>query len=267
MSRTSVDRSTFVGAGVALSGLVAGVWLDGGSVRQILQPTAALVVGGGTAGAVMLQFSLGTLRQAAGQLKSVLREPDWDERNTLEELVRYCSLARRQGIISLDRELAEVKDEFLRKALTMCVDNFRVSDMRRVMERDLDLREDQEEQIARVFEAAGGYSPTLGIMGAVLGLIQVMQRLDNLGEIGRGIAVAFVSTLYGIGLANLLFLPLAGKLRHRFRARQMERTMALEAVILIAEGISPVALRHELELAGAISLRDVQVSAQELVGR
>ena len=267
MSKLSLDRSTFLGAGVALAGVIAGVLLDGGSVRQILQPTAALIVGGGTAGAVMLQFPLSIIKQAAGQLKSALLEPDRDARESIDEMVRYCSLARRQGMLGLDRVLPEVTDEFLRKALTLCVDNFAVSNMRRVMEHDLLLREEQEEETVRVFEAAGGFSPTLGIMGAVLGLVQVMQRMDNIGEIGKGIAVAFVSTLYGIGLANLLFLPLAGKLRIRFRARQVERTMALEATILIAEGISPVALRDQLEFAGASSLWDAEPAAQELVSR
>ena len=129
------------------------------------------------------------------------------------------------------------------------------------MERDLGYREEKEENIARVFEAAGGFSPTFGIMGAVLGLIQVMQRMDNMGEIGKGIAVAFVSTLYGIGLANLLFLPLTGKLRIRFRTRQIARERALEAVVSIVEGISPVALRHELEFAAASSPWNAQPHA------
>lgn len=267
MSKLSLDRSTCFGAGVALAGVITGVWLDGGSVRQVLQPTAALIVGAGTAGAVMLQFPLSVIKQAVGQLKSALLEPDRDARESIDDLVRCCSLARRQGMLGLDRVLPEVADEFLRNALTLCVDNFAISDMRRVMERDLQLREEQEEEIVRVFEAAGGFSPTLGIMGAVLGLVQVMQRMDNIGEIGKGIAVAFVSTLYGIGLANLLFLPLAGKLRIRFRGRQVERTTALEATLLIAEGISPVALRHQLEFARASSLWEAQPAAQELVSR
>ena len=195
MSKLSLDRSTYLGAGVALAGVMAGVWLDGGSVRQLLQPTAALIVGAGTAGAVMLQFPLSVLTQAAGQLKTALLEPGRDARENLDDLVRYCSLARRQGMLSLDRVLPEIADEFLRKALTLCVDNFAISDMRRILERDLQLREEQEEDIVRVFETAGGFSPTLGIMGAVLGLVQVMQHMDNMGEIGKGIAVAFVSTL------------------------------------------------------------------------
>lgn len=268
MSKQSLDRSTLFGAGVALFGIVAGLLLDGGSIRQIVQPTAALIVGGGTLGAVMLQFPLRMLIQALKHLRQFVLEADDEDRQEIDQLVRYCSQARRQGMAGLDGELPEVEDEFLQKALTLGVDGFSVPDLRRVMERDLHLREEQEENIVGVFEAAGGFSPTLGILGAVLGLIQVMQRMDNIGEIGKGIAVAFVSTLYGIGLANLLFLPLAGKLRLRFRTRQMAREMALEAVISIVEGISPVALRHELEFAAATSLQKTQpLPSQELLTR
>lgn len=266
MNKSSLDRSTLCGTGIALFGVAAGLWLDGGSFRQIVQPTAALIVGGGTLGAVMLQFPLVTLKQALKQLRDVLLEPHLEEQEAIDQLVRYCSRARRQGMLGLDRDLPEIEDDFLRKALTLGVDGFPAQDLRRVMERDLGCREEQEENIARVFEAAGGFSPTLGIMGAVLGLIQVMQRMDNIGEIGKGIAVAFVSTLYGIGLANLLFLPFAGKLRIRFRARQVVREMALNAVVSIVEGISPTTLRYELEFAAATSPRDAPpVPSQELL--
>lgn len=268
MSRPSLDRSTLLGASVSLVGVVAGLWLDGGSVRQIVQPTAALIVGGGTLGAVMLQFPLVTLREALNQLRHALLEPQSKGQQTIDQLIRYCSRVRRQGMARLDRDLPQIEDEFLRKTLTLGVDGYSPADLRRVMEGDLRCREEEEESIARVFEAAGGFSPTLGIMGAVLGLIQVMQRMDNMGEIGKGIAVAFVSTLYGIGLANLLFLPIAGKLRIRFRARQAEREMTLNAVVAIVEGISPVALRHELEFAGTASPWDAPpLSSQELLAR
>lgn len=268
MNKSSLDRSTFLGAGVAIFGVIAGLWLDGGSVRQIAQPTAALIVGGGTLGAVMLQFPLSTLEQALKQLRHALWEPDLDDQEEIERLVQYCSRARRHGLVGLDRDLPEMEDGFLRKTLTLAVDGFLPSDLRRVMEQDLSGREDKDENVARVLEAAGGFSPTLGILGAVLGLIQVMQRMDNIGEIGKGIAVAFVSTLYGIGLANLVFLPLAGKLRIRFRAQHVMRQMMLEAVISIVEGISPVALRHELEFATTATPWSRQpLPSQELLTR
>lgn len=266
--KQSLDRGTVVGAGLALSGVLAALWVDGGSVRQIVQPAAALIVGGGTLGAVMLQFPLVTLGQALKQAREALLELPTEEQARIDQLVKYCLRVRRQGIVELDRELPEVKDQFLRKALTLGVDGFSGADVRRVMNRDLACREEKEESIVSVYEAAGGFAPTLGIMGAVLGLIQVMQHIDNIGEIGKGIAIAFVSTLYGIGAANLLFLPLGGKLRTRFRARQVARQMALDAVVLIIEGTSPVALRHELEFVAATSPWNEQlVPPQELIQR
>lgn len=269
MKRTSLDRSTLFGAGVALFGVVAALLLDGGSLRQIVQPTAALIVGAGTLGAVMLQFPFDTVTRALGHSREALLQPKAGSQQLREQLVGYCSRARRHGLVRLDGELSEIEDDFLRKALSLAVDGFLPQDLRRVMERDLLSREEDEENIARVFEAAGGFSPTLGILGAVLGLIQVMQRMDNIGEIGRGIAVAFVSTLYGIGLANLVFLPLAGKLRIRFRMRQVTREIMLNAVVSIVEGVSPVALRHELELGSTSFLWETPPAAspQEVLAR
>lgn len=268
MSNSSLDRSTVVGAGVALFGVMGGLWLDGGSVRQVLQPTAALIVGGGTLGAVMLQFPLITVKQALLHIKDAFLEPPVEDQALINQLVQYCSRARRQGMLGLDQDLPEVDSQFLRKALTLGVDGASGAELRRVMELDLERRAENEEDVAKVYEAAGGFAPTLGIMGAVLGLIQVMQQMDNIGEIGKGIAVAFVSTLYGIGIANLLFLPLAGKLRIRFRARQVAREMILNAVVSIVEGASPVALRHELEFITTASSWEVPaVVSQELLVR
>jgi chemotaxis protein MotA len=162
-------------------------------------------------------------------------------------MVSYCTQARRHGILRLDSQLADIEDRFLRKALTFAVDGALPQVMRENMELELDLLDERELGAVKLLEASGGFAPTLGIMGAVLGLIQVMQRMDNVTEIGRGIAVAFVSTLYGLGLANILLLPLAGKLRIRIRERQIAREMVLEAVLAIMDGMGPRALRERLE--------------------
>ena len=149
-------------------------------------------------------------------------------------------------MVSLDGELKQIADPFFRRALMLAIDGIPPRDLRDIMELELARLEEQEEQSAKVLEAAGGYAPTVGILGAVLGLIQVMQRLDNINEVGRGIAVAFVATLYGVGLANLLFLPLAGKLRLRARDVQALREATLEGVLAMAEGASPRAMREKL---------------------
>ena len=247
MSRRRIDRGTLFGMLLAISGVVAGLLLDGGTLRQIVQPTAALIVLGGTLGAVMMQFPLPALRGTAQALRHAFFEPRIVTAQLVEQLAGYCSRVRRLGMLSLDAELEDIEDAFLQRALTLAVDGVSLSELRAILELELSQREEREEQSSRVLEAAGGFSPTLGIIGAVLGLIQVMQHLDNLGEIGRGIAVAFVSTFYGIGLANLLLFPLAGKLRIRLQERQVMRELILEAVTALLEGLSASALRQRLE--------------------
>jgi chemotaxis protein MotA len=240
-----VATGTAAGLALASVAILAGLYLEGGAVIQVLQPSAALIVLGGTLGAVLVQFPAALVRQACVKvLRGVGGGPA--PRDRLEQLVRYGLQARRSGIVSLDAELPTIDDPFFRKSLMLAVDGLHTRELREIMELELLRMEEQEERLARVWEAAGGYAPTFGILGAVLGLIQVMQRLDHLSEIGSGIAVAFVATLYGVGAANLVLLPLAGKLRLLSRDAQMLRETTLEAVVSIAEGISPRAMREKL---------------------
>jgi chemotaxis protein MotA len=246
LAKRQIDRGVIAGVLLAVLGIGAGLLLEGGRLTQILQPTAALIVLGGTLGAVLIQFPLRTVQEAAAQLREVLFERSLCSDHT-DELVEWCAHARRHGVLAIDAHLEHIENAFLRKCLTCAVDGVAMRAMRETMEIDLDLYEEREEELVKVLEAAGGFAPTLGIIGAVLGLIQVMQRMENVSEIGKGIAVAFVSTLYGIGFANLFLLPMAGKLRIRLRERQLMREMTLEAVIAIAEGISARALRRKLQ--------------------
>jgi chemotaxis protein MotA len=247
MSKRRFDRSTILGVLISVSGVVTGLVLDGGSVKQILQPSAALIVLAGTLGAVMIQFPMETVIDSIRLLPHVIFERGPVFGMAIEELVAYCTQVRRHGILRLDAQLEEMEDRFLRKAFTMAVDGAQIRTMRESMELESDLADERESSIVKVLEAAGGFAPTLGIMGAVLGLIQVMQKMDNVAEIGKGIAVAFVSTLYGLGLANLLFLPLAGKMRIRMRERHLVREMMVEAVGSIMDGIGPRALKEKLD--------------------
>jgi chemotaxis protein MotA len=237
-----------LGVLTAVTGVVAGLYLDGGNVGQILQPTAALIVLGGTVGAVLIQFPSATLKAALDSLRQVFFNAEVPWAATIDELVACCVQARRHGMLALDQRLEAITDDFLRKSLMLGVDGVPVDELRAMMELDLEFDDERERAIASVFEAAGGFAPTLGIIGAVLGLIQVMQRMTNVAEIGRGIAVAFVSTLYGLALANLVLLPMAGKLQSRQRERYLLREMTLEAVIAIVEGISARGLRERLRL-------------------
>ena len=244
--RWPVDRSTIIGIIVAIGGILLGLLLEGGKIAQILQPTAALIVFGGTLGAVLVQYPLPVVITAMRRLRSVFLEPELCPSTIVEQLTTLALRARREGIIALDEELTNVSDDFTRKAVMLAVDGSESSELRSIMHFEMQAREEHDEEIARVYESAGGFSPTIGIIGAVLGLIQVMQHLDNIDEVGRGIAVAFVATIYGVGAANLVFLPVAGKLRARARNEQIMREMALEGAVSILEGMNPRILETKL---------------------
>ncbi len=241
-----MDKATLAGLVLALGGIFLGLVVEGGNVGQVLQPTAAVIVLGGTLGAVLIQFPLAVVLSAFRRLAKVFQEPRESARSTIQALVKYANQARREGIVSLDRELPNIQEPFLRRSLMLAVDGTEPQELRKIMELALDNQEEQEERIPQVFEAAGGFSPTIGIIGAVLGLIQVMQHLDKIDEVGKGIAVAFVATIYGVGAANLFFLPIAGKLKIRIRGEQVIREMTLEGVISILEGMNPRILEEKL---------------------
>src|SRR6202790_2023719 len=220
--------------------------LEGGNLGQVIQPTAAMIVFGGTLGAVLIQYPLPVALSAFRRLAHVFVEPAQNAQSTIELLVKYANQARRDGIISLDKELATIRRAFLRRARMLAVDGTDPQELRKTMELELDNKEEREEKIPQLFESAGGFSPTIGIIGTVLGLIQVMQHLDKIDEVGRGIAVAFVATLYGVGSANLLYLPAAGKMKLRIREAQILREMTLEGVASILEGMNPRMLETKL---------------------
>jgi chemotaxis protein MotA len=243
-----MDKSSIGGVFLAVAGIVAGLLIEGGNLNQILQPTAALIVFGGTMGAVLLQFPLPTVLAAFRSLGHLFTAPRKQNDQLIRLLVSFANKARRNGVVSLDSDLESIDNPFLRQSLMLAVDGTEPSDLRRIMQVSLESSTESEERLPAVFESAGGFSPTIGILGAVLGLIQVMQHLDNINEVGRGIAVAFVATIYGVGIANLFFLPFAGKMRIRIREEHQCREMMLEGVASILEGMNPRML--EIKLAG-----------------
>ncbi len=241
-----IKKSAIGGVFVALAGIAVGLYLDGGRPSQLLQPTAALIVFGGTMGALLIQFPFDVLAQAFRALKTIF----WGENDRgaqlLNDLVRYAAKARRTGLVSLDSELEYVDDPFLKRCLTLAVDGALAPQIRETMEVAHNIKADDEDAVPRVFEAAGGFAPTIGILGAVIGLIQVMQHLDNIGAVGRGIAAAFVATIYGVGLANLFFLPCAGRMKRTMQMRQTRREMVLDGVLEIVERSSPGTIEAKL---------------------
>lgn len=242
-----MDAGSLGGILLALAGILAGLLLEGGHVGQVVQPTAAMIVFGGTLGAVMLQFPAKTVLAAGQRLARVFLHRDDEGQALLRQIVVFANKARRSGIVSLDQELPQIADPFLRQALMLAVDGTEPSELRRIMEVQIENVGEIEARIPAVFESAGGFSPTIGIIGAVIGLIQVMQHLDHMDQVGRGIAVAFVATIYGVGSANIFFLPAAGKLKQRAREDQRLKEMALEGVISIVEGMNPRMIEVKLE--------------------
>jgi chemotaxis protein MotA len=246
-----MDKASFGGAILAITGIVAGLIIEGGNLGQILQPTAALIVFGGTMGAVLLQFPLGTVAAAFRKVAHVFAAPRKQTDALVQQLLSFANKARRSGVVSLDADLQTIHDPFLKQAIMLAVDGTEPAELRKIMQVSLDVKVESDDRLPSVFESAGGFSPTIGILGAVLGLIQVMQHLDNIQEVGRGIAVAFVATIYGVGAANLFFLPFAGKMRILMREEHQVHEMMLEGVVAILEGMNPRML--EIKLAGFLN--------------
>lgn len=241
------DIATLGGIALALGGIVGGLLMEGGKIKDISQITAAFIVLGGTFGAVMVSTPLKVLQGAVLRLIHVVLDKTQPPDTVIEELIAYATKARKNGLVSLETEAMEIQDPFLRKALTLAVDGTDLQEIRNMMHLEMDIVESRAMAESKVFEAAGGYSPTIGIIGAVMGLIQVMKNLANIEEVGHGIAVAFVATVYGVGLANILLLPAATKIKARIESETELKELKLEGVAGIVEGLNPKLIRSKLE--------------------
>ena len=241
------DFATIFGLVMALGGILGGLLLEGGRIRDVAQITAACIVFGGTFGAVLITTPFRVVWRAVGKLSDVFFERVQQPNQAIEEIISFAAKARKHGIVSLENDADNIPEHFLRKALSLAVDGTDLDALRRMMDLEIVMDEHRAEADAKVYEAAGGYAPTVGIIGAVLGLIQVMKHLENIDEVGRGIAVAFVATVYGVGSANLFFLPAANKLRARLRGESQIKELMLEGVVTIVEGLNPKLIRTKLE--------------------
>jgi chemotaxis protein MotA len=255
------DFATLAGLAMAVCGILGGLVLEGGSIQDVAQITAALIVFCGTLGAVVVTTPPDVLRRAAGRLHLVFFDVSVDLHVTVEEVVGYALRARRSGIFALETAIETVTDPFVRKALELVVDGATPEETRRILEVDISMRRQLVDAEAGVYEAAGAYAPTVGIIGAVLGLIQVMKHLANLDDVGKGIAVAFVATVYGVGSANLFFLPAAARIRARTEREFLAMEIIMEGCIAMAEGMNPRLIRSKLEaFAGGSRPADAQSS-------
>ena len=241
------DVATVAGLGLALSGILGGLLLEKGSIQDVAQATAAMIVFGGTIGAVLVTTPLPIFLRAVNGLRQVFFEAALSPSGTIDLLIQFATKARKNGIVSLESEASQLPDPFLRKALNLAVDGTDLNELRKMMETDIELSEQAGEAEARVWEAAGGYAPTIGIIGAVMGLIQVMKNLEDIKAVGHGIAVAFVATVYGVGSANIFFLPVANKLKGRTRVATLTKDLILEGIGGIVEGLNPTLIRLKLE--------------------
>jgi len=241
------DLASIGGIVVAFGGILGGLMLEGGKVTDVAQITAAFIVLGGTFGAVMISMPLPIVLRALKRFRDVFFDTSVEPGGAVEEIIGYATKARKGGIVSLEAEAEQIKDPFLRKAMNLAVDGTDLQELRKMMELETSIEYERTEAEAKVYEAAGGYSPTIGIIGAVLGLIQVMKHLSNIEEVGHGIAVAFVATVYGVGVANIILLPAATKIKARAKRELEMRELVVEGVVGIVEGLNPKLIRSKLE--------------------
>ncbi len=233
------DPLSIVGLALALVAILAGQYLEGGSATALVNGPALLIVGGGTLGAVMVQSPLPVFLRAIRMLPWIVLPPVPPMQAMLESLVEWGRVARKDGLLGLENLVEDVGDAFARKGLQLLVDGHEPPAIRATLEIDICAREQAEVAGARVFEAMGGYAPTIGIIGAVMGLIHVMGNLSDPSRLGGGIAVAFVATIYGVALANLLLLPAGGKLRALVGTQSRYQELITEGIVAIAEGENP----------------------------
>jgi chemotaxis protein MotA len=242
-----MDKISVVGLLLGVVAIVGGQILEGGNVASLSQPTALLIVLGGTMGAVMLQSPYLTFMRGVRMVRWVWYPPVVDYRLLIKQISNWSQISRREGLLALENAINQLKDDFARKGLQLLVDGTEPERLREVLEVEIGTFEEEMRQSARIWEAAGGYSPTIGILGAVLGLIHVMENLSDPSKLGAGIAVAFVATIYGVGLANLVFLPMANKLKAHINRLVVQREMIVDGLIGIANGDNPRIIESRLQ--------------------
>ena len=242
-----MDYGSLIGITLALAGIIGGQILEGGYAGSLVQAAAFLIVLCGTAGAVMVQSPAGVFARGLRMAKWMLLPPLFEPRRLIADVLRWSLSARKEGLLSLDELADRTGDRFARKGLQLLVDGVAADKLRDIMEVEITAFEEYHRQAARIWEAAGGYAPTIGILGAVLGLIHVMENLSDPTRLGSGIAVAFVATIYGVGLANLVFLPVANKLKTLIARQVLAREILLDGLVLIAQDENPRLIESRLQ--------------------
>jgi chemotaxis protein MotA len=242
-----MDKISFAGLALGLATIIGGQVLEGGHLSSLIQPTAFLIVMGGTMGAVMLQSPLPVFMTGLKMVKWVFFPPPVAPEQLIRNVANWSQVARKEGLLALEAQISSIPDVFTRKGLQLLVDGAEPDRLREVLEVEIGTYETDLKLASKIWESAGGYSPTIGIIGAVMGLIHVMENLSDPSKLGSGIAVAFVATIYGVGAANLVFLPVAKKLMANIARLVTQREMLVDGLVGIANGDNPRVIESRLQ--------------------
>lgn len=243
-----MDLASLIGTILGVSAVVGGQILEGGHFSQLMQGTAALIVVGGTLGAALVSFPMQDIKKAIELFPLIYKNVDMDVRPTIDEIVRIATIARKEGVLAVEGQRESIQNDLFKKSIKYVIDGFEPNTVKEIVDNEIYLAFEEEEAAGKVYEGAGGYSPTIGIIGAVLGLIHVMSMLNDPSKIGEGIAVAFVATVYGVGMANLLLIPWGTKLKRKAAQRMLTKEVVKLGVVGIQEGLNPHFLQEKMEV-------------------
>ncbi len=241
-----MDIFTILGLILGIGSILGGQVLEGGHISSISQPTAALIVVGGTWGAIFISFPMRVVLDAFSQVKMVFLEHKEKPMDLIHEIVEFAKKARKEGILSLEGDAEKAHNHFLKKALGLVASGTDPKVAREVLEKEIFYKGERGHAALKVWEAGGTFGPTIGIIGAVLGLIHVMENLSDASKLGAGIAVAFVATVYGVASANLIYLPFASKLKLKHRQEEILEEIIMEGVLGIQAGDTPTVIQEKL---------------------
>ena len=241
-----MDILTILGIVLGLGSILLGQVLEGGHIGSIMQGTAFLIVMGGTIGAVMINYPMPIFMKAIRCLGMVVGNTRVDLKGTIEKIVELANVSRKQGLLALEGQIKTIQDPMLAKGVQLVVDGTEPSKIREIMEVEVGMFEEEYMMAGKVYESLGGYAPTIGILGAVMGLIHVMENLADPSKLGSGIAVAFVATIYGVGAANLFFLPIGGKIKMKAKELVVGKMMVVEGLISVSQGENPRMIEEKL---------------------
>jgi len=244
--KSKMDLNSVIGILLACIAIVGGQMLEGGHISSLIQAAAFLIVMGGTVGAVLLQSPVKVFLNGIRMSVWVFFPPMNSPQTLIKQIINWSHISRKDGLLALEPHVRVVKDPFMKKGLQLLADGSDPEKLREVLEIEMLALETHQRQSARIWEAAGGYAPTIGILGAVLGLIHVMENLTDPNLLGSGIAVAFVATIYGVGLANLVFLPIANKLKSIINEHVVIQEILVDGFVAIANGENPRLIENRL---------------------